>query len=166
MRGGAWEPREPGEAMSVPLLGPAGVLASVTMASRQPKAAEGFLTWLSIGEESPQIVTSYPRATPFRWSQLNNPQPWLPDGISSDATSEYVTALRQTHERSVYLLSPRMPGADEYLAAIEAAIAQAARGTPAAEALAAAAMQMDQITERLGRTDQSRAYQRSLGLDV
>ena len=166
VRGGAWEPREPGEATSVPLLGPAGVLASVTMAARQPKAAESFLTWLSAGEESPQIATSYPRATPFRRSHLAAPQAWLPEGISSDATAEYVATLRQTHERSVYLLAPRMPGANEYLAALEAALAQAAAGTPAAESLAAAAKQMDQLTERLGRTEQSRAYQRSLGLDV
>lgn len=166
IRGGAWEPREPAEATSVPLLGAAGVLASVTMAARQPKAAEGFLAWLSAGEESPQIVTSYPRATPFRRSHLAAPQPWLPEEISSDATSEYVAALRQTHDRSVYLLAPRMPGAEEYLAALEAALAQAAAGKPAVESLAAAAMQMDQLTERLGRTEQSRAYQRSLGLDV
>lgn len=165
-RAQTWQKREPGETRRVPLLGAAGVLASVTTEARHPRAAENFLAWLSAGENAVELAASRTDAGPFRRSHLAQPRPWLPPWFSSDATQQFVAATQETQEESVVFQVPRLPGEAEYRKAIRNAVEEALSGKSATDALAIAAQAFDKTTDRLGRDEQRLAYQRSLGLDV
>jgi multiple sugar transport system substrate-binding protein len=63
-------------------------------------------------------------------------------------------------------VSLRLPGRDEYLAALDAAVAQAVAGdAKPADALATAAAKWREITARIGLENQRRALRRDLGLE-
>lgn len=162
-----WISRGENEEPRVPLVGSSGVLASVTTEARRPKAAEGFLAWLSAGENSIEVAASHTSAAPFRKSHLDQPRAWLPPWFSADASQQYVAATRSEHDQATVLLSPRLPGESEYRAALRTAVEQTLSGEHnAVDALAAAAESFNTITDRLDRAAQRLSYQRSLGLDV
>jgi multiple sugar transport system substrate-binding protein len=64
------------------------------------------------------------------------------------------------------MFSPRLPGREEYLTALDQAVHHAIRGdqTPQ-QALTNAANEWEKITGRLGIEPQRKAYVRSLGLE-
>ena len=73
-------------------------------------------------------------------------------------------ALAQTLALPRVFAGMRLPGRIEYLAALDAAVQQAASGElPAKDALAKAAALWQEITDKLGRDQQRQANARSLG---
>ena len=63
-------------------------------------------------------------------------------------------------------MSLRLPGRDDYLAALDSAVEQAIAGdVKPADALATAATKWREITERIGIEIQRRALRRDLGLE-
>jgi multiple sugar transport system substrate-binding protein len=159
-----WEPRESTEEVHVPLLGVAGRVAAVTTTAGNPAAAENFVVWLGSREASAIVAPASAATTLFRDSQVSAAGRWTP-ALDAPATKQYAERLKQSASLQRYL-SLRLPGRHEYLAALDAAVAQTLAGEKSpAEALAAAAVEWQKITAKRGLETQRRALQRDLGLE-
>jgi multiple sugar transport system substrate-binding protein len=96
---------------------------------------------------------------------MTTPSIWVEGAMPSGAAIEYVLLIRQILEKPVGLVALPLPGREEYLAALDDAVAAAVRGDLSPhEALHQAAVKWEEITERLGRQRQLAAFRRSLGL--
>ena len=160
-----WETRRPDEDQHVPLLGVAGRIGVVTSQSRWPKEAFELLFWLS-GEQFRQASAASPATTLFHQSHLSSAKSWVEKQIPAAQAAQYAALTQQTLSRGQRMFALRIPGRSEYLAALDEAVHRAVRGEqPPSESLAKAAAQWQEITQRLGRDQQSEAYYHSLGLD-
>ncbi len=162
----AWESRPSGESTRVPLLGLAGRIGSIARASSYPEQAFGLLAWLSGRDWGSTTSAASAATTLFRKSQMRAPRPWLDPSIDAAAGQQYARSVRDAFGRSSYLFAPRIEGQEEYLAALDTAVAQAVRGEKSpADALKQAASEWSTITQRLGHNAQRKAYRKSLGLE-
>ena len=161
-----WEPRAEGDEPHVPLLGFAGRLGVVSGESKSPDAAFQLLAWLSSDRWSELVSPVTSATTLFRSSHLKNSPRWVESQVPSSAAAQYGSLVEKILSRSQRLLVPRIPGQADYLAALDDAVREAVGGHKSPEkALSAAAKRWQQITDRLGRVSQKRAYWQSLGLD-
>jgi ABC-type glycerol-3-phosphate transport system substrate-binding protein len=161
-----WEPRAEDDEPHVPLLAFAGRMGVVSRESKSADAAFQLLAWLSGDRWSELVSPVTPATTLFRKSHLKNPQLWVESQVRGSAAAQYGSLVEKILSRSQRLLVPRIPGQAEYLAALDEAVREAVRGRKGPEeALSGAAGRWQQITDRLGRVPQKRAYWRSLGLD-
>jgi multiple sugar transport system substrate-binding protein len=162
---GNWEQRAADEPQRIPLLAAAGRLGSVTRESSRSKAALHVLAILS-AEESRNVAAASPAATLYRRRHLATPADWYPATGNEEETKSYAEAAEQSLSRGVWMFSPRIPGRERYLAALDDAVRKAlAKELSARNALTQAAEKWDAITEDLGREKQLAAYRRSLGLE-
>jgi multiple sugar transport system substrate-binding protein len=162
----AWESRAEDDQPHVPLLAFAGRLGVVSRESKSPEAAFRLLAWLSRDRWSELVSPVTAATTLFRTSHLKSPQLWVEPQVPASAAGQYGSLVEKILSRSQRLLVPRIPGQADYLAVLDEAIREAVHGRKNPEAaLSDAARQWQQITDRLGRTSQKRAYWRSLGLD-
>lgn len=162
----SWEKRQPDESPSVPLLGLAGRLGSVTSSAAQPTAAFQLLAWLSGREWGPTVSSASPATTLYRRSQIKAPRPWLDPLTDTEAAEQYATSLYEALSHPTYLFALRIPGRSQYLAALDAAVRRAVAGEKSPpDALAEAAAQWRRITEMLGVDAQRKAYRLSMGLE-
>ncbi|MHB8862291.1 MAG: hypothetical protein ACYC6N_07800 [Pirellulaceae bacterium] len=153
-------------AMHVALLATAGRLGSVTKDARRPREAAGILALLSGREWSSRISPSSPATTLFRQSHLKNPELWTDPGLAREASHRYAEVVRASQTRTTYMFCLRIPGRQQYLAALDQAVLEAREGTKtSAVALAEAVEAWNTITEQLGVARQKAAYTRSLGLE-
>jgi multiple sugar transport system substrate-binding protein len=159
-----WEQRGADEPQRIPLLAVAGRLGSVTRESSRSQAALHVLAILS-AECSRDVAAASPAATLYRQSHLSTPSDWYPGTADEEAAASYAEAAQQSLSRGVWMFSPRIPGRERYLAALDDAVRKALQKelTPEA-ALAQAAKEWDAITDALDRSKQLLAYQHSLGL--
>ncbi len=161
---GEWEPVA-GGARQVPLLA-GGQLLAVTSASRNAASAFDLAAWLASAEIAQQLGPIAKGALPVRRSQLSTSGRWIDSPAGRANNAKLASVLQSALNRDEALMVPRIPGADEYLAALAASVAKALRGeASAADALTEAARQWDQITERRGRDAQRRAYLKDLGIE-
>ena len=148
----------------VPVLGLAGRLGSVTRASKNAPAAFRLLAWLASAEISSQVSTASRATTLFRRSHAESAAVWSSIGTPTGTAQQYAQTVERTLSRTTWLPAPRIPDADEYLAALDEAVAQTLSGDGSAEAtLRAAAAKWRTITERRGIDRQREAYRHSLG---
>lgn len=160
-----WEVREPGEAIQVPMLGVTGLSAAITATARQRRAAETFLAWISTSDDGVEVLANSSATTCFRKSQLAQIQPWCEANLSSAGAKAYAEVLTQTNHQGVTLLTPRLPGGEDYLLALGEAVRRVIAGEHAVtESLQQAAKRFGEITEVHGLSKQRTAYRRSLGL--
>mgnify|MGYP001053782204 CR=1 FL=1 len=164
LRKGVWEKRRREESPQVPLLGLDGRVGVVPASSGRVNDAFQFLFWAS-SEQAGEIAARLPVCTLYRTDQMTTPNIWVEAPVPSGAAIEYVLLIRQILEKPVGLLALPVPGREEYLAALDDAVAAAVRGDLSPhEALHQAAVKWEEITERLGRQRQLAAFRRSLGL--
>src|SRR5262249_25122661 len=120
--------------------------------------------WLASPDVSAQLnvpenrLTSVRRSSDVASSQSKSEQP-------SGERDETANTLASALAGNQCLLVPRIPGVDEYMAALN----EAAKSAPADEAAAEAALQKvaerwEQITNAHGRDSQRRAYLNHLGI--
>ncbi len=160
-----WETRGPGQETQVTLLDVAGRSGFVSAQSDHPDAAFQLLFWLSGEEQGAQFAAASPATTLFRESHLAAPSPWVEPPVPEAAAQQYAAEVDAALRREQYIFALRIPGRQEYLAALDQAVMAAVCGeAQPAEALEQAADQWQAITERLGIEKQQAAYQRSLGL--
>jgi len=162
---GSWEPRPEGTATRVPLLGIAGRLGVVGRESKHAAAAVEMLLWLSGAAPGPPSAGS-PATTLFRRSQIRRPTVWTEAPLSPAAAAAYAELVESTFQGEQWLFALRIPGRDEYLAALDNAVHNAVnrQATPAA-ALREAADKWREITRRRGLEQQRTAYLHRLGLE-
>jgi multiple sugar transport system substrate-binding protein len=161
-----WEPRMAEGGVSVPLLGADGVLGSVAAASAHSQAAFQWLVSVFGEEGSRRLPPASPHAALYRKSHLADPKSWVgSDGLGPEAASKYAALLEKAHLSPRMLRSPAIPGAEQYLAALDAAVRDVVLGQETAtDALARTAARWRGLTNELGLENQKRAYQASLGL--
>ena len=166
-RGQQWESRHEDEDRRVPLLGIAGRLGSVTRQSRHKRQAFNLLAWLTGPQWGGQVAAQSRATTLYRQSQRSTPERWADRQADAEAARQYVDLVARTQSRKLCLVTLRIPGECEYLAALDTAVHRAVTGeqTPH-QALSAASDTWQQITDRLGLDRQRAAYQRSLGLNI
>jgi hypothetical protein len=160
----AWETLEGGE-RKVPFLA-GGELLAVTATTRNAASAFDLAAWLASADVARQLGPIGNGALPVRASLLNTSARWVdaPEGLSD--SSDIARIVRQALTREEALITPRIPGADEYLAVLSAAVDKAlADQASAADALGDVARQWDEITERHGRDVQRRAYLKDLNVE-
>lgn len=180
-----WEQRGRDEEPRVSLIGFSGRLGAVSATSSYPDEALQLLGWLSAAWGQ-RVSAASPDTTIYRHSQMASPDAWVDAGIESPAARSYAESVEQSLSRPENLLILRIPAADEYLQALDEAVAAVLAGDStandsadkaapevqakhdqerAATALAAVAKRWNEITDRLGREAQRTAYRRSLGLE-
>lgn len=154
-----WEANE--ESPPPVIFGLAGRLVSVTTASRNAASAFKLLPWVVSGTNGAQLSQRSEATLWFRASQVSQASKWIDTDVNDDRVSWITRALSRGE---AYLL-PRVPGIDEYLTELEAALGKAVLGEQSAsEALAEAATRWNEITAKLGRDSQRAAFNRHLGL--
>ena len=161
----SWEKRAEGEDLHVPLLTVAGRIGVVSKASAHPEHGFQLLAWLSGKQFSPQVCTGSSATTLFQRSHMESPQKWVEAPMPASAAVEYAEVTEATMLRQQWLFAPRIPGRDEYLAALDDAVGQAFDGNaPPGKLLRQTAEAWQRITERFGVEQQKAAYRHSLGL--
>jgi ABC-type glycerol-3-phosphate transport system substrate-binding protein len=160
-----WENRPEDEPLPVPFLGISGRMGVVSAKSSAAEAAFALLVWLSDDQNSPQVCPVSESTTLFRNSHLDKPQVWTEKQVSALAAAQYAR-LTATALGGETWLGLRIPGREEYLAALDEAVRAAVAGDAApADALAKTAEKWRQITDKHGKERQKTAYLHSLGLD-
>lgn len=135
-----------------------GRLVSVTRTTRNAASAFKLIPWLVGGTNGAQLSQRSDATLWFRASQTPQAGKWLGQ---KDGESWLTNSLSRG---DAYLL-PRIPGVDDYLNSLNDAIDEAVDGKQhAAEALAAAAVKWNALTDKLGRDLQRSAFNRHLGL--
>jgi multiple sugar transport system substrate-binding protein len=163
---GTWQPRSADAGRRVPLLGISGRLGVVRADCEHADAAFQLLLWLSDPQWSSQVFAGSPATTLFRGDQVSAAKSWVESGVSASAAQQYAQQTKATLSRNQFLASLRLPGRDEYLAALDDAVQSAVRGqqTPS-DALKQAAEKWRDISKRHGVEKQKAAYAHSLGIE-
>jgi multiple sugar transport system substrate-binding protein len=171
-----WEQRSRDEDPHMCFVGISGRLGGVSANSAFPDEALLLLGWLS-GSWGQRVSAASPETTLFRHSETTAPEAWVNPGIDPPAARQYAEGVEASLSRPASLLTLRIPGQEEYFAALDEAVATVvAEGTTAersakddaakaSAALKSAAQRWNEITERLGREAQRTAYRHSLGLE-
>jgi ABC-type glycerol-3-phosphate transport system substrate-binding protein len=159
-----FEPRRHEESANVEYLGIAGRLGVVSLAAPETSRAAAFvlLGWLTDAKRSTQISPTSKATTLFRKTHLDQPALWTEPELSGKAAAQYATLSQSSLDRETWV-DFRLPGREEYLAALDAAVLDAIEGksTPT-DALKTAADQWRAITEKLNKEKQKSAYLHSL----
>ena len=164
-RAQAWEvlpaPRQ------VPFLAFGGWIAGVPLASAAPQAAWDFIGWMAAPERADADVTDGSSGfNPYRLSQLESGGRWSAL-MGADAAQAYLAVLRESLAAPQAAPDLRIPGYPAYMEALDAQLGAALAGKVAPEAaLSAAALEWEQITDRLGRASQRRHYREAMGLEA
>jgi len=143
-----------------PVLGQRDQVVAVTSATRNGASAFKLLEWLASAEISTQLAGALEGSLPVRRS-LASSAAWYGSSLSGDERIRRGHSLEQALSCDRFVLVPRIPGIDEYLAALDA-IDQ--NSVDRAQALADVAAQWEAITDRLGRDKQRAAYLKHLNI--
>lgn len=157
-----WEPRAADESPHVPLLSVAGRLAAVTSSTAVPSRAQSLVLWLAGREVSSLVAPHAASTTLFRHSQVASAARWT-GNLPADAAQHYGNVVAQTLTLPRAFPALRLPGREQYLAALDTAVHDAIRGGDSQAALAKARERWQEITKQLGAASQKKANARSLG---
>lgn len=161
-----WESRRAEESPFVPMLGVAGRMGSITRESPRARSSLNLLRLLASSEWSSEVSPRSRATAPFRQSHRSQAANWIDEGLDGASGDTYFAALQSANTRPQYLLTLRLPGRDEYHAALADSVEAAVRGELAPQAaLEQVAARWREITEKHGIEKQRQAYRRSLGLD-
>jgi ABC-type glycerol-3-phosphate transport system substrate-binding protein len=151
----------------VTLLGVEGRLVAVTQASRNAVSAFKLAQWLTSGDVAVQLSSRSRGTLWYRKSQASAYTRWTGGELTTGDATPVTQRVAELLETENPILVPRVPGVDEYLNELSEAVRSATPGEQAArQSLEAVAAKWDQITERLGREAQARAYRRHLGIEA
>jgi multiple sugar transport system substrate-binding protein len=160
---GNWHDRN--NAAPTLLLSVSGRLGSVTAKTTRGVAARELIAALSRDTWGSQLGRSSPELTLGRRSQGADAESWIMLGSGASAARQYAQVLADRGREHPWMFCLRIPGRSEYLAALDTAVRDvcAGKAEPAA-ALSTAADTWREVTEKLGKEAQQKAYRRSLGL--
>jgi len=161
----AWDSRAASD-VHVTLLMAVGRCASVTKRATNQQAAANLLVWISGKEWSEQLAPVSSHVTLYRRQHLAKPEKWITTpNCSAEVRRNYANIVSESLSRPESVLSVRIPGRDEYLAALDEAVIRVLHSEASStDALQQAAAKWKAITERIGLDKQKQAYRKSLGL--
>jgi hypothetical protein len=149
----------------LPLLGYDDRLIAVTASSRNAASAFKLVEWIAQPEISTQLARAGNPMYPVRVSLASSPA-WYFEDLTSMERAGVGNRLIAELSGEKFLMIPRIPGIDEYLAALtDAARSAVLDHVPPQEALNQAARRWEEITDAHGRDAQRAAYFKHLGLD-
>jgi ABC-type glycerol-3-phosphate transport system substrate-binding protein len=147
------------------VLGYADRLIAVTAESHNAASAFKLIGWLASPEASTQVAKGSEPMAPVRRSLINSPA-WYDAGLDPGKLDALSKSAEKELSATDCLMVPRIPGVDDYMAALDGVVDGAVFGNVEAEvALQKAAEQWEAITDARGRDAQRRAYLRNLGID-
>ena len=146
----------------LPVLGYADRLAAVTLSTRNAASAFRLLEWLAHPDTSAQFARVGTEQLPARRS-LASSAAWYEPNLSASDRADRGKSLDKALSGQQYLLVPRIPAIDDYLAALSDAI-DATDKSSAAAALQNVARRWEQITDAHGRDKQRDAYLKELNI--
>jgi hypothetical protein len=142
----------------VPVLGFSDRMIAVASASRNGASAFQLIAWLASPDISTQLASAGERMMPVRKSLASSPA-W---GGSAKSSGERLDSAKFTESAlnaEQCLLVPRIPGIDEYVAALDDAVKSPPKDEARAEAaLKKVADEWERVTIAHGRDAQRRAY--------
>jgi hypothetical protein len=140
-------------------------MASVTTSTRNAASAFKLLAWLASADVSSQLARAEIGSQPARKSLSSNAA-WYGAGLTEAERVAIGKNLQAALEGSDVLIVPRIPGVDEYLAALDEAAKHAALDdVKPEEAFRQAAGQWERITDARGREAQRQAYMKHLNVN-
>lgn len=164
IRRSQWQKRRRDEPWQVPLLGIDGWVGVVLKTSERKSDAFQFLFWLSV-EQASEFTAKLPEVTMYRSEHLTMFRNWVESPVPPPAAIEYGLLVREMLEKPVSLVCLPLPGREEYLKALDEAVAKAVCGEASPrEALRAAAERWQAITDKFGRDRQLQAFKHSMNL--
>jgi multiple sugar transport system substrate-binding protein len=161
----SWKNRQTRESVHIPLLASGGRLGSVTELAHDRLQATEFLMFVTSSKIAHLVCRPSPHTFPFRQSHVKNPRGWLPKPLDAIAATSLGEAAKNAGGRNNYLFALRIPGRQQYLAALDEAVQAALAGESPSTVLQQASDRWKQITEELGTDKQKAAYRFSLGLE-
>jgi hypothetical protein len=151
-------------ASRVPVLGVGDRLAAVTSSSRNAASAFKLLAWLATPDVSSQLAGAGDGTMPVRRSLASSPT-WYDAKLNASERTDLGKTLGSALSGNECLIVPRIPGVDEYMAALDQAVTDVAVDkVEPAEALKKASAQWEKITDARGRESQRQAYLKHLGI--
>jgi ABC-type glycerol-3-phosphate transport system substrate-binding protein len=139
-------------------------MIAVTTDSRNAASAFKLIGWLASPEASTQIAKGSEPVTPVRRSLIGSPA-WYAASLHPDERAALSKTVEKELGASECLIVPRIPGVDDYLAALDGVVDQGFAGDVEAEAaLEKAAERWEAITDARGRDAQREAYLMNLGI--
>ena len=116
------------------------------------------------GKDLSMWTAIYPSGfQPYRTSHFDI-QYWVEAGLPEEFAQSYLDSQADSYNHPNGAIEPRIPGIFDYYIAAEEEVSRAVAGEKSAEdALNAAAERWNEITDRLGREEQTRLYQAALG---
>ncbi len=158
-------PREIRDPFHVDLIGFDSRVVGVAAKSDKVAAALDFAGWLVSKQISLLVVPKSRSGSPFRASHLGTMPVWTGDGIGPDTQERIANILRTTDDDSLAMMFPRIPAATEYMGVLNAAVRRVVfDGADAQTELDSVAQKWNEITDRLGRREQTRWMRKSEGL--
>ena len=138
----------------------------VNKASKNKQLAFDFAAYMTSPKMSKELVaTSGNAVNPSRFSHFKNPASWQKSGFSTGSAKRYLDeiSLSLTNKNTVFDIT--IPGAAEYYQVLDGLVYQAVMKTiTPKEALQKAALEWENITNKLGREKQKEFYKASLNL--
>ena len=148
----------------IPVIGFNDRLVAVTTSSRNAASAFKLLDWLASVEASSQLARTGNGTMPVRISMASSPL-WYDPKLSSSERNDLGKVLHQSLSGGQFFIVPRIPGIDEYLAALDEAVKNAVFDKVAPQAaLNQASSHWERITDARGRDAQRQAYLKHLGI--
>jgi len=147
----------------IPVLGYNDRLIAVTNATHNAASAFRLIAWLAQPETSSQLARVGNTQLPARHS-LASSAAWYEAALSASDRAERGKRLEALLSAQQFVLMPRIPGVNDYLAALDDAIMSTGDETSADTALERATEKWEKITDSRGRDAQRRAYQNSLNI--
>lgn len=164
IRRAQWEKRRREESVQIPLLGIGGWVGAVPQSGSRKQEAFQLLFWLS-REQSQEIAARLPDCTLYRSEHMTQAKRWVDPPATDAAAIELALVVRQMLEKPVAVLTLGVPGTEEYLQALDEAVAAAVRSELSPrDALSRARDKWEAITRKWGPERQLRAYKHSINL--
>jgi hypothetical protein len=149
----------------IPVLGFDDRLIAVSANSRNAATAFKLLAWLSSADISSQLASTGDHLMPSRRS-LASSSKWYGSDLSAAERKAMATNLTDLLSSQRELVIPRIPGIDDYMAALNDAVDSVLKGNASPQdALAKASASWEEITEGRGRDAQRQAYLKHLGIE-
>jgi hypothetical protein len=152
------------DAPLIPILGFNDRLVAVTTSSRNAASAFQLLAWLAQSDTSSQLSRAATGPMPVRRSLVSSAA-WYDPAMTAGNRADLGKALSAALSGPHTLIVPRIPGVDEYMAALDEAVkAAVVDKVPPQTALDIAVKRWEEITDARGRDAQRRAYLKHLGI--
>ncbi|MGY8766825.1 MAG: ABC transporter substrate-binding protein [Pirellulales bacterium] len=158
-----WVPHNSGKAISVPVISSSGLVASITSRAVNTRSTALCLIRLTGSELGFPLSQESEKTTLCRNSTVPLMSNWLDHRFTTELAGKYGKALSRQLNGNQTITALKIPSHQEYMQSLETAVGQLLEEeTSAADALKSVSDQWNQITDRIGKDQQKRAFAESL----